>query len=97
MNNPTQDLKRKIILSSSIIIILILCYGALGWELMRDIEAVDRTNETAHLFKEAELQLRRDEKKLLIRGYSVERFHRWQRAKEEFYQKLGELTGAKKT
>ncbi len=93
MNNPTQELKRKIILSFSIIIILILCSGALGWELTRNIEAVDRTNETAHLFKIAELQLRREEKNLLIRGYSVERFHRWQRAKEEFYHKLGELTG----
>ncbi len=93
MKNPTQELKRKIILSFSIIIVLILCSGALGWELTRDIEAIDRTNETIHLFKEAELQLRREEKNLLIRGYSVERFHRWEQAKEDFYQKLGELTG----
>ena len=95
MSNSTQELKRKIILSFSIIIILILCSGALGWELTRDIEAIDRTNETIHLFKEAELQLRREEKNLLIRGYSIERFHRWEKAKEDFYQKLGELTGLK--
>lgn len=95
MSNSTQELKRKIILSFSIIIVLILCSGALGWELTRDIEAIDKTNETIHLFKESELQLRREEKNLLIRGYSIERFHRWEKAKEDFYQKLGELTGLK--
>ncbi|MCL5268897.1 MAG: hypothetical protein M1469_12490 [Bacteroidetes bacterium] len=95
MQTPAQPLKKKVILSFSIIIILILCSGALGWEITQQIETTDKTTETVHLFKEAELQLRREEKNLLIRGYSVERFHRWQKAKEDFYQRLGELIGMK--
>ncbi len=95
MQTPPRSLKRKIVVSFSIIIVLILCSGALGWEITRQIENTDRTAETVHLFKEAELQLRREEKNLLIRGYSADRFHRWQKAKEDFYQSLGELTGLK--
>lgn len=95
METPARSLKRQIVVSFSIIIILILCSGALGWEITRQIEITDKKTETVHLFKEAELQLRREEKNLLIRGYSLERFHRWQKAKEEFYQRLGELTGLK--
>ncbi len=74
---------------------LILCSGALGWEITRHLERSSKTMEAVHLFKEAELQLRREEKNLLIRGYSVERFHNWQKAKEDFYQRLGELIGLK--
>lgn len=93
METTARPLKIKIVLSFSIIMLLILCSGVLGWEITRQIESTDKTTETIHLFKEAELQLRREEKNLLIRGYSAERFHRWQKAKEDFYQKLGELTG----
>lgn len=95
MESSPQRLKKKVILSFSIIIILILCSGALGWVITQQIEQGDKTTDTVHLFKEAELQLRREEKNLLIRGYSVERFHRWQEAKEDFYQRLGELIGLK--
>lgn len=93
MDYPAQQLKKKVILSFSIIIILILCSGALGWILTQDIESIDKTTENVHRFKEAELQLRREEKNLLIRGYSVDRYHRWQKAREEFFQNLGELIG----
>lgn len=95
METPTQPLKRKVLLSFSIIIALILCSGALGWEITQRLEQSGKTMETVHLFKESELQLRREEKNLLIRGYSVDRFHRWQKAKEDFYQRLGELVGLK--
>jgi preprotein translocase subunit SecF len=95
MKTPLQPLKKKVILSFSVIIALILCSSALGWEITQQIEKTGTTTETVHLFKEAELQLRREEKNLLIRGYSLERFHRWQKAKEDFYQRLGELIGLK--
>jgi hypothetical protein len=90
-----QQLKRKVIVSFSVIILLILCSSALGWEIAQQMEKIGKTLESIHLFKEAELQLRREEKNLLIRGYSAEDFHRWQKAKEDFYQKLGELNGLK--
>ncbi len=93
MDYAAQSLKKKVVLSFSIIIVLILCSGALGWILTQDIENVDKTTETVHRFKEAELQMRREEKNLLIRGYSAERYHRWQKAREDFYQNLGELIG----
>ena len=95
MDTQVQRLKRKVILSFSIIILLILCSAALGWEITQHLEKSSKTMETVHLFKEAELQLRRQEKNLLIRGYSVERFYNWQKAKEDFYQRLGELIGLK--
>ncbi len=95
MKSSPQRLKVEVILSLSTIILLILCSGALGWEITQRIEQTDKTKDTVHLFKEAELQLRREEKNLLIRGYSVERFHRWQAARQGFYQKLGELIGLK--
>ncbi len=95
MNGSSQHLKAKVIFSLSTIIVLILCSGALAWVITQRIEQSERTTDTAHMFKEAELQLRREEKNLLIRGYSAERFHRWQEAKGEFYQKLGELIGQK--
>ncbi len=95
MKTPLQPLKRKVILSFSIIIALILCSSVLGLKITQQIEKADKATETVHLFKEAELQLRREEKNLLIRGYSLERFHRWQKAKEDFYRSLGELIGSK--
>ena len=39
--------------------------------------------------------MRREEKNLLIRGYSQQRYLRWQKAKENFHQNLGELIGRK--
>ncbi len=74
-------------------IVLILMGGALGWILTQQIERNSKIIDVVHQFKEAELQLRREEKNLLIRGYSQDRFLRWQNAKEQFHQKFGELMG----
>ena len=74
---------------------LIIGSGVLGWILTRQIENSTKIIEVVHLLKESELQLRREEKNLLIRGYSQDRYLRWQKAKEDFHQKFGELIGMK--
>ena len=76
-------------------LLLIIGSGVLGWILTRQIENSNRIVEVVHLLKESELQLRREEKNLLIRGYSQDRYLRWQKAKEDFHQKFGELIGMK--
>ena len=86
-------LKRKIIITFTIMLVLIIGSGVLGWVLTRQIEKSNKITEVVHILKESELQLRREEKNLLIRGYSQDRFLRWQKAKEEFHQKFGELIG----
>lgn len=86
-------LKRKLIITFTIMLVLILMGGALGWILTQKIERNSKIVDVVHQFKEAELQLRREEKNLLIRGYSQERFLRWQNAKEQFHQRFGELMG----
>ncbi len=88
-------LKKKIFITFSIIILLILCSGVLGWMLTQKIENSNKVIEVVHKLKEAELQLRREEKNLLIRGYSQQRYLRWQKAKEDFHQRFGELIGMK--
>ena len=74
-------------------ILLILFSGVLGWKLTQQIERSDKIIATVHTLKEAELQLRREEKNLLIRGYSQQRYLRWQNAKENFHQRFGKLIG----
>jgi hypothetical protein len=86
-------LRRKIFITFSIMLFLIIGSGVLGWILTRQIEKSNNIIEVVHLLKEAELQLRREEKNLLIRGYSQERYLRWQKAKEDFHQRFGELIG----
>ena len=86
-------LRKRIFTAFTIIIILILCGGALGWVLTEQIEKSNKIIDIAHLFKESELQLRREEKNLLIRGYSHDRYLRWAKAKEDFHQRFGELIG----
>jgi hypothetical protein len=76
-------------------LLLIVGSGVLGWILTQQIEKSNKIIEVVHLLKESELQLRREEKNLLIRGYSQERYLRWQKAKEDFHQKFGELIGMK--
>lgn len=71
--------------------LLILGSGIFGWILTRQIEKSTNIIEVVHLLKEAELQLRREEKNLLIRGYSQDRYLRWQKAKEDFHQNFGVL------
>jgi hypothetical protein len=88
-------LKRRIFITFSVMLILIIGSGVLGWILTRQIENSTRVIEVVHMLKESELQLRREEKNLLIRGYSQERYLRWQKAKEDFHQKFGELIGMK--
>lgn len=88
-------LRRKIFITFSVMLLLIIGSGVLGWILTRQIEKSDRIIEVVHLLKESELQLRREEKNLLIRGYSQNRYLRWQKAKEDFHQKFGELIGMK--
>ncbi len=88
-------LKRKILITFAIMLFLIIGSGVLGWILTRQIENSTKIIEVVHLLKESELQLRREEKNLLIRGYSQDRYLRWQKAKEEFHQKFGELIGMK--
>ncbi len=94
MGEP-KILKKKIFITFSIIILLILCSGVLGWILTQKIENSNKVIEVVHKLKEAELQLRREEKNLLIRGYSQQRYLRWQKAKEDFHQRFGELIGMK--
>lgn len=88
-------LKTRIFITFSVMLVLIISSGVLGWLLTREIENSTRVVEVVHMLKESELQLRREEKNLLIRGYSQERYLRWQKAKEDFHQKLGELIGLK--
>lgn len=95
MDDSQIVLKRKICFSFFIIIFLIACSGALGWVLTQQFEKSNKIIDTVHLFKEAELQLRTEEKNLLIRGYSQQRFQRWQNARVEFNQRFGELIGLK--
>lgn len=91
----SKILRKKILITFSIMIFLILGSGVLGWIFTQKIEKSDSITDTVHLLKEAELQLRREEKNLLIRGYSQQRYLRWQQAKENFHQKFGELIGLK--
>lgn len=91
----SKILRKKILITFSIMILLILGSGVLGWIFTQKIEKSDSITDTVHLLKEAELQLRREEKNLLIRGYSQQRYLRWQQAKENFHQKFGELIGLK--
>ena len=93
MEKSQKVLKNKIIFSFAIMIVLILISGFLGWWLTQKIEKSEKTTETIHRLKEDELQLRREEKNLIIRGYSEERFRRWQQAKEDFNQQFGQLIG----
>ena len=86
-------LKRKIFITFSIMLLLIIGSGVMGWILTRQIEKSNNIIEVVHLLKESELQLRREEKNLLIRGFSQDRYLRWQKAKEDFHQKFGELMG----
>jgi hypothetical protein len=86
-------LKKKIFITFTIMIILIFGTGVLGWILTKQVENSTRIIDTIHLLKESELQLRREEKNLLIRGYSQDRYLRWQTAKEDFHQKFGALIG----
>jgi hypothetical protein len=88
-------LKRKILITFTVMLFLIIGSGILGWILTRQIEKSTNIIEVVHLLKESELQLRREEKNLLIRGYSQDRYLRWQKAKEDFHQKFGELIGMK--
>ena len=89
------DLKKKIFITFSIMILLILFSGVLGWKFTQQIEKSNKIISTVHSLKEAELQLRREEKNLLIRGYSQQRYLRWQKAKENFHQSFGVLIGMK--
>jgi hypothetical protein len=91
----SKILRKKIFITFSIMVLLILGSGVLGWIFTQKIEKSDSITDTVHLLKEAELQLRREEKNLLIRGYSQQRYLRWQMAKENFHQKFGELIGLK--
>lgn len=92
MGDP-KILKKKIFLTFSVIIILIFLSGILGWIITQKLEKSEKIINAVHSLKEAELQLRREEKNLLIRGYSKERYLRWQKAKENFHQRFGELMG----
>lgn len=86
-------LKKKLFITFTIMIILIFGSGVIGWILTQRVEKSNRIIDTIHLLKESELQLRREEKNLLLRGYSQDRYLRWQSAKEDFHQKFGELIG----
>ena len=92
MGDP-KTLKKKIFITFSVMILLILFSGVLGWVLTQQVEKSNNIINTVHSLKEAELQLRREEKNLLLRGYSQDRYLRWQKAKENFHQCFGELMG----
>lgn len=92
MSEP-KILKKKIFITFSVIIVLIICSGVLGWILTQKIEKSNKITDVVHNLKESELQLRREEKNILIRGYSQQRYLRWQKAKEDFHRNLGKLIG----
>ncbi len=92
MSEP-KILKKKIFITFSVIIVLIICSGILGWILTQKIEKSNKITDVVHNLKESELQLRREEKNILIRGYSQQRYLRWQKAKEDFHRNFGELIG----
>ncbi|MGC8653460.1 MAG: hypothetical protein ACP5US_05660 [Candidatus Kryptoniota bacterium] len=93
MSSSEQSFKRKLILSFSIMTALIICSGIIGWVITAEIEKTNSVINSMHLLKEAELQLRKEEKNFLIRGYSTATFNQWQKAKEDFYHILGKLEG----
>ena len=86
-------LKKKLIIIFSIMIVLIFGSGVLGWIFTQQTEKSNKIIQVIHLFKESELQLRREEKNLLIRGYSQQRYIRWQKANEDFHRDFGMLIG----
>jgi hypothetical protein len=88
-------LRKKLVITFTTIIVLILLSGVLGWFFTEQIENSGKIVEVVHSLKESELQLRREEKNLLLRGYSQQRYLRWQKAKEDFHQEFGELIGRK--
>jgi hypothetical protein len=94
MGDP-NILKKKLIVTFTVIILLIICSGILGWFFTGQIEKSGQIIDVVHSLKESELQLRKEEKNLLIRGYSQERYLRWQKAKEDFHRSFGELMGRK--
>ena len=61
-------LKKKLFITFTIMIILIFGSGVIGWILTQRVEKSNRIIDTIHLLKESELQLRREEKNLLLRG-----------------------------
>ncbi len=94
MGDP-KILKKKITITFIVLIVLILGSSVLGWIFTQQIEKSNKIIDVVHQLKESELQLRREEKNLLIRGYSQQRYLRWQKAKEDFYQDFGQLIGMK--
>ena len=94
MGDP-KILKKRIFITFAIMFLLILGSVVLGWVLTQQIEKSDNVVAVVHSLKESELQLRREEKNLLIRGYSQQRYLRWQKAKENFHQRFGQLIGMK--
>ena len=94
MGDP-KVLKNKIIITFSVMLLLIIGSGILGWIFTQKIENSNKIIDIIHQLKESELQLRREEKNLLIRGYSQQRYLRWQKAKEDFHRSFGELMGMK--
>ena len=94
MGDP-KILKNKIIITFSVMLLLIIGSGILGWIFTQKIENSNKIIDIIHQLKESELQLRREEKNLLIRGYSQQRYLRWQKAKEDFHRSFGELMGMK--
>jgi hypothetical protein len=93
MRKDEHSFKRKLILSFCIMTALIICSGIIGWVITAEIEKTNLVIDSIHLLKEAELQLRREEKNFLIRGYSTTSFNQWQKAKEDFHHILGKLEG----
>ncbi len=93
MEDSKIILRKKIIFSFVIIILLIIGSGILGLILTQQIETSNKIIDTIYQFKDAELQLRRQEKNLLIRGYSYQGFLKWQSAKEDFHRLFGKLIG----
>lgn len=72
---------------------LIIISGIIGWVITTEIEKSNSVINNIHDLKEAELQLRKEEKNFLIRGYSTETFNQWQKARDDLYHILGKLEG----
>lgn len=93
MDNNKQSFRKKLILSLCIMTALIIISGIIGWVITTEIEKSNSVINNIHDLKEAELQLRKEEKNFLIRGYSTETFNQWQKARDDLYHILGKLEG----
>lgn len=83
--------KKQIVISLVVMITLLVAGSIFGWLTSRSLEKSDSILTKTHRLKEAELEVRRQEKNLLIRGFLQEEFNNWQKAKKNLAEILADL------